>query len=78
MSGFDVLKELRSDPQTRSIPVIILTSKVLDERDREELLSGAVAIVSKEASSQEDGMAKVSAALAQAGFPPEPVGIGLM
>jgi signal transduction histidine kinase/CheY-like chemotaxis protein len=78
LSGFDVLKELRSDPQTRSIPVIILTSKVLDERDREELLSGAVAIVSKEASSQEDGMAKVSAALAQAGFPPEPVGIGLM
>jgi CheY-like chemotaxis protein len=34
MSGFDVLRELRADAQTRELPVLIYTSKVLSETDR--------------------------------------------
>lgn len=27
LSGFDILKELRADPQTRAVPVLMLTAK---------------------------------------------------
>lgn len=31
--GFEVLRDLRNDPQTRSIPVVILTATVDEERE---------------------------------------------
>ncbi|HET7272464.1 MAG TPA: ATP-binding protein, partial [Rubrobacter sp.] len=37
MSGFEVLQRLKSDPVTRDIPVIIITSKPLQDRDRSSL-----------------------------------------
>jgi len=37
MSGFEVLDRLKADPSTANIPVVIHTSKVLDEHDRVRL-----------------------------------------
>jgi signal transduction histidine kinase/DNA-binding response OmpR family regulator len=37
LSGFEVLDRLKSEPATRNIPVVIYTSKVLDEDDRVRL-----------------------------------------
>lgn len=44
--GFDVLKKLKSDPETRNIPVVIV-SILAGEAEREGLLSAAQAILSK-------------------------------
>ncbi len=51
-SGFEVLRRLKENPRTSVIPVIIHTSKVLDDHER-EMLSDAVMIVSKESESRE-------------------------
>jgi CheY-like chemotaxis protein len=51
-SGFEVLRRLKENPHTSAIPVIIHTSKVLDDHER-ELLKDAVMIVSKESESRE-------------------------
>lgn len=48
MSGFEVLSRLKADPQTRNIPVIIVTSKSLPEAERAMLEMNSVAILSKE------------------------------
>ena len=42
VTGFDVVAALRSDESTRSIPIIVLTSKNLTEEDRRQL-NGQVA-----------------------------------
>lgn len=34
MSGFEVLERLKSDPATNDIPVVIMTSKALEEEER--------------------------------------------
>lgn len=40
-SGFDVLKELKKDPKTKDIPVVILTVLSMDESIQKALLAGA-------------------------------------
>ncbi len=40
-SGFDVLKELKEDPKTNNIPVVILTALSLDENIQKALRAGA-------------------------------------
>ncbi len=47
VSGFEVLNQLKSDPATQSIPVVISTSFVLSDRERQMLGEQAVAILSK-------------------------------
>ena len=42
--GFEVVDVLRSDPQTASLPVVVLTAKTLTPRDR-ELLDGRIDFV---------------------------------
>ncbi|HEC24259.1 MAG TPA: threonine synthase [Chloroflexi bacterium] len=37
MSGFDILEHLRVDPETRDIPVIVLTAKELSDTERAQL-----------------------------------------
>jgi signal transduction histidine kinase/DNA-binding response OmpR family regulator/CHASE3 domain sensor protein len=44
MTGFDVVAALRGDESTRSIPIMVLTAKVLTEEDRRQL-NGQVAAV---------------------------------
>jgi CheY-like chemotaxis protein len=68
LSGFEVLAKLKADARTAEIPVIIHTSKVLDDHER-ELLSQAVAVVSKESASREDLLESLSRAFNEAGFP---------
>src|SRR5215470_11397840 len=68
LSGFEVLDRLKADERTAGIPVIIHTSKVLDERER-DLLSSAAAIVSKEGRSQDSSHDRFAVAFRKAGFP---------
>ncbi len=68
LSGFEVLDILKSDPETREIPVVIHTSQVLESRER-ELLHAAVDIVSKDPSSRELASSRITEALARAGLP---------
>jgi CheY-like chemotaxis protein len=46
-SGFDVLAELKDDPATREIPVVIHTSRRLGEQDFERLANRHAAILPK-------------------------------
>jgi signal transduction histidine kinase/CheY-like chemotaxis protein len=66
-SGFDVLRELKANPQTRATPIIIHTSKVLDSQER-DLLNEAVAVVSKETASRELLLARFTEAFRKAGI----------
>ncbi|HEY7497480.1 MAG TPA: ATP-binding protein [Vicinamibacterales bacterium] len=53
ISGREVLRRLRSDDATRSIPVVLVTSARLDADDRARLLTSASAIVSKDVLTRE-------------------------
>lgn len=68
LTGFEVLKRLKSDPRTSDIPVIIYTSKVLDAQDR-EMLADAAVILSKESKSRELSLAQFANAFQRAGVP---------
>ncbi|HZC22470.1 MAG TPA: response regulator, partial [Candidatus Binatia bacterium] len=68
LSGFEVLSELKANPRTASIPVIIHTSKVLNSYER-TLLTEAAAIVSKESRSRELLLENLAEAFSKAGFP---------
>jgi signal transduction histidine kinase/DNA-binding response OmpR family regulator len=68
LSGFEVLNQLKHNPRTANIPVIIHTSKILDSHD-ESLLSEAVAIIPKALRSRELSLARFSDAFSKAGFP---------
>ncbi|QLE46865.1 response regulator [Nostoc sp. C057] len=52
LSGFDVLKQLKSNPVTQSIPVIIYSSAQLDAETQSQLAKKSIAILSKETGSQ--------------------------
>jgi len=47
MTGFEVLDQLKADPVTRDIPVVISTLKVLEEDERDQLTGKALAILPK-------------------------------
>jgi len=70
MTGYEVLEQLKADSLTRDIPVIISTSKILDEQERDHLMKVCSAIVSKDASSPEAALITVQQALERAGLPP--------
>jgi CheY-like chemotaxis protein len=70
MTGFEVLKRLKSDAETRNIPVIIHTSKILDDEERGDLTSAAEAILFKGNKSREAAIAQVRDSLAKAGLRP--------
>jgi len=55
MSGFEVLQRLKANPETASIPVIIHTSNVLSEEDKDRLLAGARTVIQKSPASHESG-----------------------
>ena len=46
LSGFEVLDRLKSEPQTRDIPVVVYTSRVLDGAER-RALEGRAALLPK-------------------------------
>lgn len=67
MTAFDVLDELKIDPRTRDIPVILHTSKDLHEEERKRLAAETAAILSKQSLSREVAIARIREALVKAG-----------
>ena len=47
INGFQVLRQLKADPLTRNIPVVIFTSMPLTEAESHEFASESAAILSK-------------------------------
>lgn len=68
MCGDEVLTALKSEVETRDIPVIIYTSETLSDERRVELLSQAAAIVGKQSASREAAAAEIRTVLEQAGL----------
>ncbi len=67
MSGFEVLQQLKANPETSAIPVIIHTSKALDSGER-NLLSDAIAVVAKEIASRDLLLERFTDAFQKAGI----------
>ena len=63
IDGVQVLRELKSDPATSGIPVVIVTSRHLDETEANELLTMATSILPKETVSRESANAVIDGAL---------------
>lgn len=77
LTAFDVLDELKADPRTRGIPVIIVTSHALPPEQRARLSQHAEAILSKEHLSRELAIHRIRDALRSAGVrESEPRGTG--
>jgi signal transduction histidine kinase/CheY-like chemotaxis protein len=72
MSGIDVLNQLKNDPTTCHIPVIVNTSKQLDQQEQKYLADRTIAILSKESPSRTmevgEARAKLREALIYAGL----------
>jgi signal transduction histidine kinase len=66
-NGFQLLKELKSDPVTREIPVIALTATSLTPDELEILNSQTAAVLSKEVLSQTGGGQRLREAIAETG-----------
>jgi signal transduction histidine kinase/CheY-like chemotaxis protein len=67
VTAFDVLDELKSDPRTRAIPVIVVTSHVLDATQQRRLLEEAEAVISKQSLSRELAINRIRDALLKSG-----------
>jgi len=68
MTAFDVLDELKGDPRTRAIPVVIITSHLLDAHDRQRLAAETEAVLSKDSLSRELAINRIRDALQKAGI----------
>ena len=66
-TAFDVIDELKANPSTRNIPIIIQTAKTLEAVERERLARDATAILSKQSLSRELAIARIREALENAG-----------
>jgi signal transduction histidine kinase/DNA-binding response OmpR family regulator len=67
MSGFDVLSQLKEDPATMDIPVVVLTSKALSDEERRRLAPHALRILSKQDLAAGQVVDELRAALSEAG-----------
>ena len=63
LDGFGVLKALQTDETMRRIPVVVLTSKVLDERDMEKLDHGIATVLEKGIFTNEETLARITTVL---------------
>jgi signal transduction histidine kinase len=71
MTGFEILDRLKSDVDTREIPVIINTSSILDENERRRLIAETAAILAKGNDTRDLVIEEVRESLMKAGiFPP--------
>ena len=68
MTAFDVIDELKSDPTTRNIPIIIHTSAQLEDGDRARLAREAASILPKASMTREVALGRIRDALHKAGL----------
>lgn len=69
-NAFDLLDDLKSNPATRNIPVIIHTSKSLADEEKSRLSQQAAAILPKQSLSREVAIGRIRDALVAAGLRP--------
>jgi CheY-like chemotaxis protein len=65
LSGFEVLDRLKADARCRDIPVIIHTSRALDEDERRSLSGRVATVLDKCVASREEAASGLLRALAQ-------------
>ncbi|SIO45170.1 Signal transduction histidine kinase [Singulisphaera sp. GP187] len=70
LTGFEVLERLKGDPLTRNIPVIICTSMILEDEERQRLAAETVTILAKTTGTREEMFVTIRKALVQAGLTP--------
>jgi CheY-like chemotaxis protein len=63
MSGFEALERLKSDPMTRDIPIIVITSKLVENEERRLLDGKVVTVLSKAVASREALIGSIRQAL---------------
>jgi len=68
MGGLEVLSQLRADPTTQDIPVVLNTAKSLTPEERTELESHGAAVLLKDRFSRGDAAAEVRRLLVQSGI----------
>jgi CheY-like chemotaxis protein len=68
LDGFEVLEQLRQDPETRDIPVVIHTSKVLDSEDEARLQSALDVIPKSIMTTRDVAAARFGQSLRKAGL----------
>ncbi len=62
-TAFDVIDDLKADPCTRGIPVVVVTSHVLDAYEQKRLLAEASSVISKQNLSRELAINRIRDAL---------------
>jgi adenylate cyclase len=67
MDGFQVVAALQADPAWRDIPVVVVTALDISAEDRQRLNRGVEHIVSKNAASPADLMARIGALMGEIG-----------
>jgi signal transduction histidine kinase len=73
ITGFEILEQLKSDAETKDIPVVINTSRTLDENERGRLIAKTAAILAKGKESHDEVITDVRESLMRAGvYPPVP------
>jgi signal transduction histidine kinase/CheY-like chemotaxis protein len=68
MTAFDVLDDLKADPITRDIPVILHTSRQLQEEERQRLAKETATILAKHTLSREVAISRIRDALHKTGL----------
>jgi signal transduction histidine kinase/CheY-like chemotaxis protein len=68
MGGLEVLEALRAAPETRDLPVVVATSKVLADDERVRLAGWGVPIVPKSALARAEAAGELKDALRRAGW----------
>ncbi|HKO21250.1 MAG TPA: response regulator, partial [Candidatus Eisenbacteria bacterium] len=70
LSGRELLTQLKADPASADIPVVVVTSKILDPIERGELESRALAVLSKDQTANEDALVLLQETWVKAGLRP--------
>jgi signal transduction histidine kinase/CheY-like chemotaxis protein len=68
MTAFDVLDELKADPRTRDIPVILHTSRQLQDDERQRLAKETSTILAKHTMNREVAITRIRDALHKTGL----------
>jgi len=66
-NAFDVIDDLKANPHTRGIPIVVVTSHVLDAGERTRLAAGTEGVISKQNLSRELAINRIRDALRKGG-----------